>query len=156
EHEPFRVGGGNFKEPLKNLRRQRDVSDQRLESRTDLLRAFDTLRRDLDGRGTIQGLDAFQARALDLIASGKVRDAFHLDKEPDKVRARYGEGPVKHGKPPGPVLLQARRLLEAGVAVVTACVFGAGPWDTHRYNFITLRELLPPLDQALTALITDL
>src|SRR5206468_2847066 len=64
--------------------------------------------------------------------------------------------PVKHGSHPGPVLLQARRLIEAGVSVVTVCVFGAGPWDTHRHNFITLRELLPPLDQALTALITDL
>jgi len=54
------------------------------------------------------------------------------------------------------VLLQARRLVEAGVSVVTVCVFGAGPWDTHRANFSTLRELLPPLDQALTALIVDL
>jgi hypothetical protein len=91
-----------------------------------------------------------------MVASGKVRDAFDIDREPDRVRARYGEGPVKHGTHPGPVLLRARRLIEAGVSVVTACVFGAGPWDTHRHNFITLRELLPPLDQALSALILDL
>jgi uncharacterized protein (DUF1501 family) len=91
-----------------------------------------------------------------MVASGKVRDAFDLDKEPDKVRASYGDGRVKHGNHPGPVLLQARRLVEAGVSIVTACVFGAGPWDTHRHNFITLRELLPPLDQALSALILDL
>jgi len=156
EHEPFRVGGGSSREPLDNLSRCRDVSAQRLENRKDLLHAFDTLRRDLDSKGTLKGIDAFQDRALQMVASGKVRAAFDLDKEPDKVRTRYGEGPVKHGSHPGPVLLQARRLIEAGVSVVTVCVFGAGPWDTHRHNFITLRELLPPLDQALTALITDL
>jgi hypothetical protein len=156
EQEPFRVGGGNAREALDNMRLARGVSAQRLESRMDLLCAFDTLRRDLDHKGTITGLDAFQTRALQMVASGKVRDALDLDKEPDRVRARYGEGPVKHGTHPGPVLLRARRLIEVGVSVVTACVFGAGPWDTHRHNFVTLRELLPPLDQALSALILDL
>ena len=107
-------------------------------------------------RELIGGIDGFQARALRMLASGKVRDAFDLEKEPDRVRARYGHGRVKHGNHPGPVLLQARRLIEAGVSVVTACVYGAGPWDTHRRNFITLGELLPPLDQAVSALIVDL
>jgi hypothetical protein len=156
EHEPFRVGGGGSREPLDNLRRPRGVSAVRVEDRKELLRSFDTLRRDLDARGSMTGLDAFQSRALQMVASGKVRDAFDLDREPDRVRARYGHGPVKHGSHPGPVLLQALRLVEAGVSVVTACVFGAGPWDTHRANFATLRELLPPLDQALTALVLDL
>jgi uncharacterized protein (DUF1501 family) len=155
-HEPLRVGGGNAREALDNLRLARGVSARRLESRLGLLRAFDTLRRDLDHKGAITGLDAFQARALQVVASGKVRDALDLDKEPDRARARYGEGPVQHGTHPGPVLLRARRLIEAGVSVVTACVFGAGPWDTHRHNFVTLRELLPPLDQALNALLLDL
>jgi hypothetical protein len=165
QHEPFRVGGGNAHEPLDNLSRCRGVSAQRLEDRKELLRAFDTLRRDLDGKGALEGLDAFQTRALEMIASGKVRDAFDLDREPDKVRARYGERPVKvvnqqcgvithHEAPhPGRALLQARRLVEAGVAVVTVAFHD---WDTHRYNFTTLRQLLPPLDQALAALITDL
>jgi hypothetical protein len=156
EHEPFRVGGGNSQEALQNMARPRGVNARLLATRQDLLQAFDTFRRDLDSKGTAKGMDGFQARALHMVASGRVRKAFELDREPDKVRRRYGEGPVKHGTHPGPVLLQARRLVEAGVSVVTACVFGAGPWDTHRHNFITLRELLPPLDQALSALITDL
>src|SRR5262245_45913891 len=166
EHEPFRVGGGNFSEPLDNLRRCRDVSARRLENRKDLLHAFDTLRRDLDTSGALKGLDAFQDRALQMIASGKVRAAFDLDKEPDKVRTRYGDQPFKvvnqecnvinyhQVMHPGQTLLQARRLVEAGVSVVT--VAPLHDWDTHRYNFTTLRQLLPPLDQALTALITDL
>ena len=61
----------------------------------DLLHAFDTLRRDLDGTGAMEGIDAFQARALEMVASGKVRDAFESDKEPEKVRAHYGEQPLK-------------------------------------------------------------
>jgi hypothetical protein len=165
EHEPFRVGAGNPREPLDNLSRRRDVGAQRLEERNDLLHAFDTLRRDLDSKGTIQGLDAFQARALQMVTSGQVRAAFDLDQEPDRVRARYGERSfsvvnqecgvlrdhqVMH---PGRALLQARRLVEAGVSVVSVAF---SDWDTHRFNFTTLRQLLPPLDQALTALITDL
>ena len=69
------------------------------------------------------------------------------------MRARYGDAPFHYGPAPGKSLLQARRLIEAGVSVVTACVYG---WDTHRANFSTLRDLLPPLDQALHALVTDL
>jgi hypothetical protein len=165
EHEPFRTGGGNFREPLDNLKRRRDVSVRRLQDRKALLNAFDTLRRDLDGKGTIKGMDAFQDRALRMVTSGKVRNAFDTSREPDKVRARYGEHPykvvnqecgvIRHHQVahPGQALLVARRLVEAGVSVVTV---GFHDWDTHRYNFTTLRQLLPPLDQALTALITDL
>src|SRR5947209_8221129 len=54
EHEPFRVGGGNFSEPLNNLSRCRDVSAGRLKSRRGLLHAFDTLRRDLDSKGALK------------------------------------------------------------------------------------------------------
>src|SRR5262249_32941849 len=111
------------------------------------------------------GLDAFQTRALQMVASGKVRDAFDLDREPDKVRARYGERPFKvisqernvthyhQVAHPARALLHARRLVGAGVPGETRAFHD---WDTHRYNFTTLRQLLPPLDQALTALITDL
>jgi hypothetical protein len=165
EHEPFRVGGDSAREPIDNMSRHRDINPQRLESRRDLLRAFDTLRRDLDGKGTFDGIDAFQERALRMIASSKVRDAFDVNKEPDKVRARYGDQPVKVRNQecnvvkyhevahPGQALLQARRLVEAGVSVVTYSFYD---WDTHRYNFSTLRQLVPPLDQALTALVLDL
>ena len=165
EHEPFRVGGSNAKESLENMGRHRDISLGCLEGRKALLHAFDTLRRDLYSTGTMTGIDAFQARALEIIVSGKVRDAFDVDKEPAHVRARYGDRPfqvmnqecnvVKHHEVahPGRALLLARRLVEAGVSVVT---FSFNDWDTHRYNFTTLRQLVPPLDQALYALVTDL
>jgi hypothetical protein len=165
EHEPFRLGGDAPREAMENMGRARGLTAQRLEDRGDLLRAFDTLRRDLDARGVMAGMDGFHDRALRMIASGRVRDAFDINQEPARVRARYGEQPfrvisqecnvvryheVAH---PGRALLQARRLIEAGVSVVTCSL---PDWDTHRYNFTTLRQLLPPLDQALSALVLDL
>lgn len=163
-HEPFRVGGNN-PALLENMSLRQGINSRRLENRKDLLHAFDTLRRDIDGTGAMEGLDAFDSRALEMVVSGKVRDAFDLDKEPKNVRARYGQQPVKVRNQecnvvrfhdvdhPGKALLRARRLVEAGVSAVTIAFYD---WDTHRYNFETLRQLLPPLDQALTALVTDL
>jgi hypothetical protein len=164
EHEPFRVGGGNSREPLDNMRRPQGVTAERQAGRADLLHAFDTLRRDLDNSRAMSGMDAFQARALQIVTSGKVREAFDVGREPAQVRALYGDQPfrvisqecvIRHHQAahPGRALLLARRLVEAGVAVVTYCF---GGWDTHRYNFTTLRQIVPPLDQALSALILDL
>jgi hypothetical protein len=155
EHEPLRIDSGNPREALDNMGRQRDVSVQRLEHRGDLLRSFDRLRRNLEAGGLAGGVDAFQARAFEIVMSGKVRDAFDIEKEPARVRACYGDGPFSAGIHPGRQFLQARRLVEAGVSVVTCC-FTTGGWDTHRENFAALRRLVPPLDQALHALITDL
>jgi uncharacterized protein (DUF1501 family) len=137
------------------MSRRKNVSVARLESRSDLLRAFDNVRRGLDSRGTARGLDAFQARALEIVTSGRVREALDVEKEPANVKARYGYNnkPFAYGPHPAKSLLTARRLVEAGVSVVTACMYS---WDTHRANFSSLRDMLPPLDQALYALIADL
>jgi hypothetical protein len=165
EHEPFRLGGDSTRQPLDNMSRHRSVNSGRLDDRRDLLRNFDILRRDLDGKGAMAGMYAYQERALRMITSGKVRDAFDLEKEPATVRARYGDEPIRvinqecnvvrhhEAAHPGRALLLARRLVEAGVSVVTCMI---PDWDTHRYNFTTLRQLLAPLDQALSALILDL
>jgi uncharacterized protein (DUF1501 family) len=90
---------------------------------------------------------------LEIVASGNVRGAFEIEKEPRHIRARYGERACPDGTRPGRSLLLARRLVEAGVSVVTQCFSG---WDTHRANFSSLRGMLPPLDQALYGLVTDL
>ena len=152
EYEPFRVGGQSPPEALENMSLQRAVSSRRLEGRKELLSAFGSLP---GRRGVVEArnIDVFQNRALEIVTSGKVRDAFDIAKEPQKVRSRYGEGTYHYGTHPGRLLLQARRLVEAGVSVVTACLFG---WDTHRANFSSLREMLPPLDHALSALVIDL
>src|SRR5262249_12434315 len=84
--------------------------------------------------------------------------AFDLSREPDRVRDKYGRDSSQ--------FLLARRLVEAGVRVVTLSAGWARDggngstnidnWDTHKDNFITLRRQLPRLDRALYALITDL
>jgi hypothetical protein len=153
EHEPLRVGSSSPREAIDNLGRNRDVSPTRLEGRYDLLAELDAVRREFEMGGSAHKIDTFRTRAMEIITSTRVRDAFDLEKEPKESRARYGEGRYRHGPHPGRSLLLARRLIEAGVSVVTV---GAHGWDTHSHNFSSLREMVPPLDRALYALVTDL
>ncbi|HVX13683.1 MAG TPA: DUF1501 domain-containing protein [Pirellulales bacterium] len=153
EHEPIRIGGGSPREAIDNLGRNREISEARLDNRHRLLGSLDAARREIELGEAARGIDRFQERALDIITSTRVRDAFDLEKEPPENRARYGEGSYRHGPHPGRSLLLARRLIEAGVSVVTV---GVHNWDTHQHNFSSLREMLPVLDRALHALVTDL
>jgi hypothetical protein len=153
EHEPLRVGGSGPREAIDNLARNKDVSAARLYDRHSLLHDLDAARRDLELGASAQGIDRFQQRALDIVTSTRVRDAFDLEQESPETRERYGNGPYRHGPHPGRSLLLARRLIEAGVSVVTA---GVHSWDTHLNNFSQLREMLPALDRALYALVSDL
>jgi hypothetical protein len=153
EHEPLRVGSSSPREAIDNMGLRPDVSPARLGDRYGLLQELDARRFGLDLGEAARGIDRFRQRAHDIVTSKKVREAFDLDQEPKEARVRYGEGPFRHGPHPGRSLLLARRLLEAGVSVVTV---GVHNWDTHQHNFQTLREQLPALDRALYALVTDL
>jgi hypothetical protein len=153
-HRPFVPGGP----AMRDLGPPRGVSAERLADRRDLLRMFDTLRRDLDVRGELAGADASTARALDLVTSAPVRDAFDLSREPEKVLRAYGLPTPGNPTVNPQALLQARRLVEAGVPVVTLTF---GGWDHHSAAgeppiFASLRALLPAYDRALAALIEDL
>ncbi len=142
-HQPFdpSAPGG-----LDNLGLAQGSTLDRLAERKKLLDAVDCLPHEIEySKGTFAGMDAFTAQALEIISSPRVRDAFNLDKESDRVRAEYGT----HSR-----FLQARRLVEAGVKVVT--VLAPGYWDTHANNFKSLRQMLPALDKAIYALVTDL
>ncbi len=92
----------------------------------------------------MKGLDAFNARAFDMIASGTVRRALDLNNEEPRSRDRY-RGIEQ--------FLTARRLIEAGVGCVTLTY---GGWDTHSDNFKTLRQQLPNVDRGVANLIQDL
>ncbi len=133
------------KEGLANLSLEKSVSQERLSTRKELLRTFDTLNRDLDSSGGMKSMDAYTQRAMEMIASPKVRQAFDVSKESPETHARYG----KYCE----TFLTARRLVEAGVSVVTTKV---GDWDTHEKNFIDHKDQLPQLDKGLYALVTDL
>lgn len=129
-----------------DLRLVGGMTAERLNSRTNLLTSLDRIRRDIDASGQMEALDSFTQRAVGVVTSGRVADALDLSKEDPKLRERYGNND-------GDVFLRTRRLIEAGVRVVT---FDWGGWDTHGQNFTHLRQQLPKLDRALSALIQDL
>jgi hypothetical protein len=136
--KPYSPNGGD-------LRLSRNLTPERLHGRTELLTALDRIRRDMDSHHQMEALDSFTQRAVDVVVSGKVADALDLKKEDPKVVQRYANE--------GRNFLLARRLVEAGVRVVT---FNWGGWDTHGQNFTTLKRQLPQLDNAMSALLQDL
>ncbi len=145
QYQPFSPRGGGA--GLANLSLHRSLTVERLAERQSLLGELDQLRRDIDASGQMDALDSFTQTAIDVVTSGRVADALDLKKADPREVERYGRG--------GAQLLTARRLIEAGVRVVTLNAFGG--WDTHSNNFKTLRERnLPQMDQAMSALLEDL
>lgn len=152
-HAPFEAnrGGGTADMKLNGM------SLDRLHDRATLLKSFDQLRRDLDAGGLMAGMDAFNEQALGVLTSPKLLEALDLTREDRRIAERYGKGENRNRDDGGPRLtdhfLAARRLVEAGARVVT---LGFSRWDYHSNNFGQLREDLPLLDSALSALLTDL
>lgn len=140
-HRPFTPSGP----ALENPSLPKGVSAERVADRRDLLTRFDTIRRDIDTSGSMDGMDAYAAQAFGMIASGAVRKALDLSQEPEKVRDRF--------KGADSVLL-ARRLVEAGVGCVTLSL--GGYWDHHYEIFKKLPGSLPALDRGVAALAADL
>jgi hypothetical protein len=142
------------------------VSLDRVTQRRTLLDAVD---RTLGDGQAVDNLASHYRKAFSLIASSEARRAFDLSLEPESVRERYGLDPTNKrtkearqfgGLPHlGQCLLLARRLIEAGVRVVTVCT-GARydqSWDTHRQHFPLLkRSILPMFDRGFSALLEDM
>ncbi len=136
----------------------RGTSVETLADRRRLLNSFDSLRADLDGNGVYKTVDALTERALGVLTSSRLVEALDLSKESDKVRARYGDGkPYQYQYDGAPTctdqFLMARRLVEAGVRVVT---LSFGRWDSHGENFKLVRDHGGKLDRGFSALIDDL
>jgi len=133
-----------------------EITLDRLDRRRDLLTQIDDGRRALDRTvSATGGLSRFQSMAYSLLTSQRLRSALEVQQEPASVRAQYGMTLF------GQATLVGRRLLEAGAQVVTVIWDEYGPantaWDTHFDHYQRLREeLLPGLDQALTAVLLDL
>jgi uncharacterized protein (DUF1501 family) len=128
----------------------------RLADRQALLRLIDRQAQALERSAEARALSIYQDRAARLLTSPAVKQAFDLGREPAALRERYGMDTL------GQSCLLARRLVEAGVRLVTVCsgCNGKTPqdaWDTHVDNFRQLKDrLLPPLDRSLSALLGDL
>jgi hypothetical protein len=133
-----------------------EMSTRRLADRSALRellnRQFDATAAALD----VTALDGYFGQAFAMISSSKATAAFDLPSEPAAVREAYGSHLFGQG------CLLARRLLEAGVRLVSVYWHYEGPddspvWDTHENNFKHLRQrLMPPADRAIAALLQEL
>lgn len=134
---------------VKNMKLPNRVNVSRLEKRKALLNDLDQVRRDIDTKGDLVGLDTFYREGLEMVTGPAAQRAFDINQEAIAVRESYGRNDL------GQCCLLARRLVEAGVTYVT--VQAGGGWDTHGNNFGELKKnLLPKFDQAFTALVSDL
>lgn len=147
----------------------KDVPRARLQQRGGLLTEFDRAVARLSDDANLERRDVCYRKALSLIDSPAARRAFDLSREPVKIRERYGIDPGsdraiearKFGGLPhlGQSMLLARRMIEAGVRLVTV-VTGRRidqAWDTHRDHFPLLkRSLCPMFDRSVSALLEDL
>lgn len=136
-----------------SLRLRNSLDENRLADRKSLLSSLDTMRRESDRSGTMTAMDTFTQRAVDVVTSGSVADALDVEKEDRRTREMYGYDPNGRMGNQNRNFILARRLVEAGVRVVS---LSWGGWDTHGDNFGAMRRQLPSLDYGLSGLITDL
>jgi Protein of unknown function (DUF1501) len=137
------------------------LSLERIDDRLQLLAKFDAFRRDLDANGAMDAMDKFSAQAVNILSSGRLARALDLDQEPQSIQKLYTPQPVIEGVQSytsedghaAKKLLLARRLVEAGVRCVSVSF---SDFDTHSKNFPRMRNLMPIVDHAIYALITDL
>jgi hypothetical protein len=140
----------NFK--IQGLQSREGITLDRLDGRRSLLAQFDVQRRLADDNRSAKAIHEFRAQAFDLVTSEQTRQAFDIRKEPDKLRDQYGRNLF------GQSTLLARRLIESGARFVTVhydAVDGYS-WDSHRSSQYLEKQLIPGLDHALSALLTDL
>jgi hypothetical protein len=127
------------------------VDVPQMDGRRRLVEEMNRLAPALEATANMRNLDDSSRRAYVLLSSSATRDAFDLTREPPRIRDAYGSTHF------GQNCLLARRLVEAGVPMVTLYSFGNRDWDTHGKNFSLLKDtLLPPLDQGMSALLRDL
>ena len=122
------------------------VPTEKFNERMNLLSDFET-----QNKERMQGVDETDIQLLRTqnveMISGKLKEVFNLKAETKDMREKYGMNRL------GQSCLVARRLVEAGVPVINVRTTG---WDTHKVHFQKMNQMLPELDRALWALITDL
>ncbi len=134
-----------------------EVSASRLSDRRELLDGINHRLESSGTRGAFETHDANTQKAFELVSSGAARVAFDIEREPDRLRERYGRSRFAQS------CLLARRLVEAGVSLVQinwtriAKLENQGGWDTHaKHNPSAKDFLMPMMDRAFSALVTDL
>ncbi len=157
---PFVVAGDpnlpSFQVPGLGVRESGETA--RMDRRVNLATQFDTMRRAFDDRAKADAFDAFHQQAFAMLTGPEARKAFDLSEEDPRLRDRYGRNTW------GQRCLMARRLVEAGVDLVTTSLDGpicgrVGNWDDHAVNhhvFNAMKSRCEPFDQAVSALIEDI
>ena len=136
---------------IENLRPAAGMDIGQMKDRMALLEAVNSQQKWLAENTDTRKMTDQQQQALAVLTSGKVAMAFDVDKEPTAIRDKYG----RHAF--GQSILMARRLVEAGVPVVQANMGRVQNWDTHGDQFKRMKkELLPPVDAGVSALLDDL
>lgn len=148
-YAPFSLGAdpanNGFK--VQDLNLAGGVDAERFARRRSALESVNQYFSSRHNADSVTAMDSFYERAYSLISSPQARDAFDIEKEDDAMRDRYGRNQA------GQRLLLARRLVEAGARFVTLTY---GGWDMHTQITNSFNNQMPPLDQALAALINDL
>lgn len=166
QHRPYNSAGSGYLGPRYSPTKAdgedlagmklRFVSSAEFQNRRTLLDGLDRFRREAESLDVAKMENAYQS-AFEVLTSSALVDAMNIELESASVRERYGRGSPKHQGDGAPLwneqLLMARRLVEAGVRVVTV---GFGFWDTHGQNFSYLKKNLPPFDTAISALVEDI
>jgi len=153
KHDPWHVkqdpNAAEFR--VENLSLPVGLSVSDLDNRMRLLAQVDRQRAALAATQALGEFGDLQHQAFSVLTASRVSRAFAIDREPDRVRQRYGRHLF------GQSLLLTRRLIEAGLPIVQANMGSMNNWDTHNSNFKQLKDrLLPPLDQGVAALLDDL
>ena len=139
------------------------VTFERMQARRELMKMVDAQARIMDHSLAAKGFDGYYERAMAMLQSPKLRNAFDLASEPEKVREAYGRTTY------GQSCLLARRLVEAGTKFVTVFFSESiggqktdgGGWDTHGFNNTRMFPIiekwhLPITEQTLPTLLIDL
>jgi hypothetical protein len=139
------------------------MSFERLSARREMQKLIDGQTKLLDQAGAARGLDSYYEKALAMLHSTRLREAFNLNAESEVTRESYGRHTYGQG------CLLARRLVEAGVKFVSVYFSDniggqsteEGGWDTHGFNNtrmypIVEKRHLPITNQTLPTLLTDL
>ncbi|MDX1945653.1 MAG: DUF1501 domain-containing protein [Pirellulaceae bacterium] len=169
-YAPFVPGGGGSLQKDMQL----VMEPGRVDDRRNLLAGLDRIRRDLDARRELAGVDKLQDQAFQTILGGAAK-AFDLSQEDPKTIARYDTEPlirpdqisrkwnnhpryVDNAQTLGKLLLLARRLCEAGCGFVTVTTNFV--WDMHADNNNAgveegMQYMGRPFDHAVSAFIED-
>jgi hypothetical protein len=164
-HDPFFFAQdpNNPDFALPELSLPADMPIGRLEERRELQKVIDQQSRLMDYSAAARGLDEYYGKAMAMLNSTKLREAFNLSAEPQKLRDEYGRHTY------GQSLLLGRRLVEAGAKFVTVYFSDgiggqstvSGGWDTHGFNNTHMYPIiekyhLPITEQTLPTLLNDM